>query len=555
MSRWNQFVFGTLTILAVAGCQGMEWKQFVHPRKSGQRDPEDGTQHGLWRYWYDFDRQHPQAQGNWKKDRQDGQWRYWYESGQLEWEGGFAANRLDGLSTFWFEDGNTRSSGIYDAGLEEGSWSYWNANGELDQQGEFAAGVPTGRWTFWYADGKPKADGFRWNGSRVGVWRFWDRNAVPFEKTYPIPSDVQIAAEEWDGGTPKREGFVVRGGRQGRWTAWNENGTRRMSGAFQDGKPHGLWIAWAEDGSPRAAGRVEQGRIAGPWHIWNDGQCTVTSGDRFAQPSSVSSADAQTAGTLPIESLLAVWITDAAAPATGKLDARVAAGDPEPPIELVEGTERRPRVPLRAQPWTATEEENLDYLVTRYTKGAKSAKPPPGSRYGKIVRAAPKGDTKRAAELIGKPLPSTRFMTGEGESIDLNSLRGKKVVLVVLRGYAGMVCVYCTTQTHALAKAAPQFAQHNADVFVVYPGPEDGLSAFLEAYKSLSKGIAPPYKQLADPNFRLVDPLGLRGDLAIPATLVLDESGIVRWAYVGTSAEDRPGTDEIIQQLESMTRP
>ncbi len=555
MSRWRPLVIASLTFLVFAACQGVEWKQFIHPRKSGPRDPEDGTQHGLWRYWYDFDRKHPQAQGTWKKDRQDGQWRYWYENGQLEWEGGFASNRLDGLSTFWYEDGNTRTSGIYDAGLEEGAWSFWTESGELDQQGEFAAGVPTGRWTYWYPDGSPKADGFRWNGARIGVWRFWDTRGARYEKAYPAPSGVEIAAEEWENGTPKREGVVVRGARHGRWTTWSENGGRKMSGAFQDGKPHGLWIAWAEDGSLRAAGRVEQGRIVGPWHVFNDGTCTVMPSDTFDQPGSGTAAGVVVDDSVPVERLIASWIDEAAAPAPAQLDTRAASGDPEPPAQLVEATERRPRVPLRAQPWTVTEEENIDYLVTRYTKGAKAAKPPPGSRYGKVVRAAPKGDTKRASQSIGKPLPATQFTTGEGESIDLTALRGKKIVLVVLRGYAGMVCVYCTTQTQALANAAAKFAEHNAEVLVVYPGPEDGLPAFLEAYRSLSKGVPPPYKQLADPDFKLVAPLGLRGDLAIPATYVLDETGIVRWAYVGSSVDDRPGTDEIFAQLESMAKP
>jgi peroxiredoxin len=46
--------------------------------------------------------------------------------------------------------------------------------------------------------------------------------------------------------------------------------------------------------------------------------------------------------------------------------------------------------------------------------------------------------------------------------------------------------------------------------------------------------------------------LGLAGDLAIPSTFVLDEEGIVRWAYVGENIEDRPSAKQILEALEAL---
>lgn len=516
----------------LAGCSAAAWKDFVSPRKSGFRS-ENGWQQGPWTYWFDNERLHVQAKGNFKDNRQDGLWTYWYENGNKEWEGTFAAKRLAGRSTFWYGNGELRAQGLYADGVEEGEWTFWDAEGKIDRVGDYAQGKRTLRWTCFYPDGELKAEGMWLDGSQVGPWHFWSPTGEPSAKEFPLPSGWRLVREDWTDGTPRREGFLFQGQPDGRWVLWHENGQRKLAGEFREGRQTGVWIAWREDGEPLASGAVEDGRTKGPWQVWSSGASTGP-----GTPRSPSTLDGQ----------IAEWLAEAALP-VGTPRPAAKSALPEPDRALLADVEQRPKVPIRAQPWTVSEEESLDYLVTRYTDGVQSARPPAGSSYVARRRTAPPtGDRSRSEELIGNELPCKTFTSAEGGTVNTDDYKGRKVVLVVLRGYAGMVCVYCVTQTKALANAKKKGAL-DAEVLVVYPGPEDGLPAFLESYKRLSDGEAPPFLRLADPDYRLVEPLGLRGDLAIPTTLILDERGIVRWAYVGSSAEDRPPTCDLIKAL------
>ena len=47
----------------------------------------------------------------------------------------------------------------------------------------------------------------------------------------------------------------------------------------------------------------------------------------------------------------------------------------------------------------------------------------------------------------------------------------------------------------------------------------------------------------------------VEGHLAKPTSIIVDESGIVRWAYVGRQPADRPSAAELIEALDRLSRP
>ena len=169
------------------------------------------------------------------------------------------------------------------------------------------------------------------------------------------------------------------------------------------------------------------------------------------------------------------------------------------------------------------------------------------------------GDLEAAASLVGKPLPpSTKLWKGEGDLLDVASLRGRKSVLVILRGYDKEVCIYCVTQTASLADFEDQFDERGVDLLVLYPGSAGRLDTFLEAYRKLcqefkAEGVDElPYPLCFDPGYALVEELDLRASQARPTTLVLDEEGVVRWAYVGETIEDRPDAQRILREIDAL---
>lgn len=174
-------------------------------------------------------------------------------------------------------------------------------------------------------------------------------------------------------------------------------------------------------------------------------------------------------------------------------------------------------------------------------------------RYGASAKTNTQG--VRRDDLVGQKLAQTRFLSSTSDVIDLKDFEGKKkVVLVILRGFSGAVCIHCSTQTLALADAIEEFKKRNTEVILVYPGEADTVPGFLEAVKSLREGFAPPFPICLDVDLSAVRAFMIEGSLAKPSTLLIDETGTVRWAYVGRQPQDRPSAADILAAIDGLAK-
>ncbi|MCA8961481.1 MAG: redoxin family protein, partial [Planctomycetes bacterium] len=172
------------------------------------------------------------------------------------------------------------------------------------------------------------------------------------------------------------------------------------------------------------------------------------------------------------------------------------------------------------------------------------------SRYG--LAAQRDGDRGRAKKLEGKPLPVTVFEKASGGKLDVAAFRGDKaVLLIVLRGYASRVCVYCFEQMIAYKRSELlERWRGQVEILVVYPGPREGLDAFRRQFEKEPDFALPDFPVLYDPNLALTKALDIVDEQAIPTTLIIDRDGVVRFAYVGESIEDRPSSKLLDRQLQ-----
>lgn len=142
-----------------------------------------------------------------------------------------------------------------------------------------------------------------------------------------------------------------------------------------------------------------------------------------------------------------------------------------------------------------------------------------------------------------------KFTAADGSTIDLDSYKGKKnIVLVVLRGYTGYICPYCSAQTSSLIANKAEFEKRDTVVLLLFPGPKDQLDQLRKKVR-LEKDAAFPYPILLDENFKAVESLGIRGDHAKPSTYLLDKKGDIRYSYIGKSKSDRPSVKVLLDQL------
>jgi antitoxin component YwqK of YwqJK toxin-antitoxin module/peroxiredoxin len=550
--------FVSLLLLLLGACaSGTDLKV---ARKSGP--VLNRKQHGLWTYRYENGT--TQATGNYNQDRQVGRWSYFYSDGQKEWDVGFTAEQFDGPSEWWWPTGKPHAYGVFAGGLEVGPYSYWNESGSLVMQGGFDDGLANSTWMSWYDDGKPKARGMLWKGDRVGLWEFWGEDGTAYARTFPLQGGMTPHREEWDDGTPRREGFVKDGKPVGRWTTRHENGVCRASGRIVDGQPHGIWTLYRPDATLLASVVFDHGTPARDFQAFEG----TKSGRQSSGPLRLRDVEgrfsrAEDAAARPIAEVVSTWISEAISPLANNAEYEV--GDAAAPPDALQGElSRRPALPLHAQPWTVSEEANMAFLVKLYTDGAPNAAAPGGGQYGggprggaRGVKKVREGDTERSSPLIGRKLDFAKARIKGGGEIDLHTLEGKPLVLVILRGMAGEVCVYCYTQVRALCQTMPQFKTEGANVVVVYPGGADRLDAFWNELKQSEEleGREAPFTFAYDPDFELVRALSIEGNLALPTTLVIDAGGTIRFAYVGADTADRPDAKRLLEKVRETKKP
>lgn len=131
------------------------------------------------------------------------------------------------------------------------------------------------------------------------------------------------------------------------------------------------------------------------------------------------------------------------------------------------------------------------------------------------------------------------------------------VVLVVLRGWPGYQCPFCTRQFGEYMTKAADVTATGAHVLFVYPGPADGLR---EHAKWLLKSTTLPaaYRVLLDPDYTFTLAYGLRWEApmetAYPSTFVIDKGGTVVFARTSHAHDDRVPVADILTALAKLPR-
>ncbi len=183
------------------------------------------------------------------------------------------------------------------------------------------------------------------------------------------------------------------------------------------------------------------------------------------------------------------------------------------------------------------------------------------SRYGEDHRLIQFKDKVTTQPVGDDNIGDFVFTDINGNETSLKEYVGKKyVVLVVTRGFAGSVCLYCATQTSRLLSNYSQFAKRDAEVVVVFPieTPDDSRRHRDFAVSVKNQLDTPiekiPFPIVLDIELKVVDQLGIRKDLSKPATYILDKQGQTRFAYVGESLADRPSVKALLEQLDLLNR-
>ena len=127
---------------------------------------------------------------------------------------------------------------------------------------------------------------------------------------------------------------------------------------------------------------------------------------------------------------------------------------------------------------------------------------------------------------VGEPAPTFSLTSITGETLSLNDLRGRVVVLGLFH-----ICEPCRIQSTNLQKVHEAMRGHNVSVVGVNSSG-DSPADVREFLSTFSVNITYPYLTDSD---QVTDTL-YGGGRFIPNVYILDQSGIIRWQRVGNMA-------------------
>lgn len=158
-----------------------------------------------------------------------------------------------------------------------------------------------------------------------------------------------------------------------------------------------------------------------------------------------------------------------------------------------------------------------------------------------------------ATPAVGEKVPDFALASLQGQTVRLSDeLRRGPVVLVLLRGWPGYQCPFCTRQFADYLAHATDFERSGARVVFVYPGPPDGLKTHADAFIQ-SREMPVAFTFLLDPEYRFTHLYGLRwdapGETAYPSTFVLNQAGTVRFAKTSRAHGDRVPAAVVLRVL------
>ncbi len=173
-----------------------------------------------------------------------------------------------------------------------------------------------------------------------------------------------------------------------------------------------------------------------------------------------------------------------------------------------------------------------------------------------LILSIPVSSIEDSKVKVGDKALNFSLKTIQGDKVKLSDLYHEKpLVLIVLRGWPGYQCPICTRQVGSMVAEADNFAKHNANVLMVYPGPSEELQ---EHAREFSEDFEFPenFYFTLDPDYSMVNKYGLRWDApketAYPSTFVIDKKGKVIFAKVSHSHGDRSTSEEIFEALNTL---
>lgn len=150
-------------------------------------------------------------------------------------------------------------------------------------------------------------------------------------------------------------------------------------------------------------------------------------------------------------------------------------------------------------------------------------------------------------------------LTGvDGQRLTLSrELASGPVVIVLLRGWPGYQCPFCTRQFGDFLAHETSFDTSGARVVWIYPGPSDQVQQRAREFLA-GRALPASFRVATDPDYAFTSAYGLRweapGETSYPSTFVVDKAGIVRFAQISSAHDGRALAVDVLKALAALPK-
>ena len=148
--------------------------------------------------------------------------------------------------------------------------------------------------------------------------------------------------------------------------------------------------------------------------------------------------------------------------------------------------------------------------------------------------------------LVGTKIKEFKLPNSKGETSNIQDFLGQNVILVLFRNKNWP---YSKAHVQKLSEDFETFKDQNAILFTILPDTLKNAVEFENFWNRKFPIYYDPKKEVNKILKQEVKPLKMG---RMPALLVIDTQGIVRYAYYGDSMDDIPEDEEIIQILKNI---
>ena len=148
--------------------------------------------------------------------------------------------------------------------------------------------------------------------------------------------------------------------------------------------------------------------------------------------------------------------------------------------------------------------------------------------------------------LVGIKIPEFKLPNTRGNVSNIRDFLGQNIVLVLFRNKNWP---YSKAHAQKLGEDFEKFKQYNAVLFTILPDTQESAEKFEELYENKFPIYYDSKKKVNKMLKQEVKPLKMG---RMPAILVIDAQGIIRYAYYGDSMDDIPENEVIIDILKDL---